>query len=63
MEFFTHEAANFAVVIRDRQPRGVLHCQALAALNDRLTVDHFATTRPRTGTSADYLVPDFALAE
>jgi two-component system, cell cycle response regulator len=63
MEFFTGENASFAVIVRAKKPRGVVHCHALAALNERLTADHFAATQPRTGTSADLLVPDLALAE
>jgi CBS domain-containing protein len=63
MEFFTGENAPLAVVVRDKRPRGLIHCQGLAALNDRLTADHFVATRPRTGTSEDLLVPDLAIAE
>jgi two-component system cell cycle response regulator len=63
MEFFTGENATLAIIIRDKKPRGLVHCQALAALNERLTADHFASTKPRTGNSADLLVPDFAIAE
>ncbi len=63
MEFFTGEAAPLAVIVRDRRPKGLVHCQGLAALNDRLTADHFHTTAPRTSTSEDLLVPDLAIAE
>ncbi|MEX2173620.1 MAG: diguanylate cyclase [Pirellulaceae bacterium] len=63
MEFFTGEAAPLAVVVRDRRPKGLVHCQGLAALNERLTADHFSTTAPRTSTSEDLLVPDLAMAE
>jgi diguanylate cyclase (GGDEF)-like protein len=63
MEFFTGENSSFAVIVRSKKPRGVVHCHALAALNERLTADHFAATQPRTGTSADLLVADLALAE
>ena len=63
MEFFTGENASFAVIVRGEKPRGVVHCHALAALNERLTTDHFALAQPRAGTSADLLVPDLALAE
>jgi two-component system, cell cycle response regulator len=63
MEFFTGESATLAIIMRDKKPRGLVHCHALAALNERLTADHFANTKPRTGTSADLLVPDLAMAE
>jgi CBS domain-containing protein len=63
MEFFTGEGATLAIIVRDKRPRGLVHCHALAALNERLTADHFASTKPRTGTSADLLVPDLAMAE
>jgi diguanylate cyclase (GGDEF)-like protein len=63
MDFFTGENAPLAVVCREKRPRGLIHCQGLAALNDRLTADHFVATRPRTGSSEDLLVPDLAIAE
>lgn len=63
MEFFTGESAPLAVIVRDRRPKGLVHCQGLAALNERLTADHFHTTAPRTSTSEDLLVPDLAIAE
>jgi len=63
MEYFTGESAPLAVIVRDRRPRGLVHCQGLAALNERLTADHFHTTAPRHSTSEDLLVPDLAIAE
>ena len=63
MEFFTGESATLAIIVRDKRPRGMVHCHALAALNERLTADHFASTKPRTGASEDLLVPDLAMAE
>jgi len=63
MEFFTGESAPLAVIVRDRRPKGLVYCQGLAALNERLTTDHFHTTGPRTSTSEDLLVPDLAIAE
>jgi two-component system, cell cycle response regulator len=63
MEFFTDDNATLAVIVRDKKPRGQVHCHALAALNERLTADHFATTQAKNGTSADLLVPDLAMAE
>ena len=63
MEFFTGEAAPLAVIVRDRRPKGLVYCQGLAALNEQLASDRFATTAPRTNTSEDLLVPDMAVAE
>ncbi|HZN34727.1 MAG TPA: diguanylate cyclase [Pirellulaceae bacterium] len=63
MEFFTGDGTPLAVVVRDKRPRGLIHCQGLASLNDRLTADHFVATKPRTGASEDLLVPDLAIAE
>ena len=63
MEFFTGETATLAVVVRDRKPKGLVTCQGLAALNERLTADHFAVTAPRHSNSEDLLVPDLAMAD
>jgi two-component system, cell cycle response regulator len=63
MEFFTGHSDTLAVIVRDKRPRGLVHCHALAALNERLTIDHFATPKPPTATSADLLVPDLTMAE
>jgi diguanylate cyclase (GGDEF)-like protein len=63
MEFFTGDSATLAIIVRDKRPLGLVHCHALAAFNERLTADHFACTKPRTGTSEDLLVPDLAMAE
>ena len=63
MEFFTGENANIAIIVRDKKPRGLVHCHALAALNERLTAEHFASLKPKCGSSADLLVPDLAMAE
>jgi diguanylate cyclase (GGDEF)-like protein len=63
MEFFTGDSATLAVIVRDRRPKGIVHAQGLAALNEQLTADHFATTAPRSNTSEDLLVPDLAVAE
>jgi signal-transduction protein with cAMP-binding, CBS, and nucleotidyltransferase domain len=63
MEFFTAETATLAVVVRDRKPKGLVTCQGLAALNERLTADHFAVTAPRHNSSDDLLVPDLAMAD
>jgi diguanylate cyclase (GGDEF)-like protein len=63
MEFFTGESVTIAIIVRDKKPRGLVHCHALAALNERLTADHFASPKPKSGCSADLLVPDLAMAE
>jgi diguanylate cyclase (GGDEF)-like protein len=63
LEFFTSSGAAQAVVVRDKRPRGIVHCQGLAALNDKLTAQQFAATDPPNGSSQDLLVPDLALAE
>lgn len=63
LEFFTGEAAPLAVIVRDRRPRGIVTCQGLAALNEKLATGHFCPAQPRTNTSADLLVPELALAE
>lgn len=55
LEFFSHDEQTLAVVVRDKCPTGILHCQSLAALNERLTADHF---QPETNPTheSDYLV-------
>lgn len=63
LEFFTGEAAPLAVIVRDRRPRGIVTCQGLAALNEKLATGHFYPARPRSNTSEDLLVPELALAE
>ena len=63
MEFFTQDGAPLALIVRDRQPRGIVHCQGLAALNERLSAGHFVASTPATCTSEDLLVPDLAMAE
>ncbi|MDX1946973.1 MAG: diguanylate cyclase [Pirellulaceae bacterium] len=63
MEFFTSHPTAIAVVVRDRHPRGIVNCQGLAALNERLTPGHFVAPAPLNGASEGLLVPDFAMAE
>ena len=63
MEFFTGESGSLAVIVRGKEPRGIVYCHSLASLNERLTADHFATSHIISGTSADLLVPDLALVE
>ena len=63
LEFFTGEASPLAVIVRDRRPRGIVTCQGLAALNEKLATGHFSAAKPRTNSSEDLLVPELALAE
>jgi two-component system cell cycle response regulator len=63
MEFFTGENSNLAIIVADKEPKGIVYCHSLASLNERLTADHFAATQTSTGTSADLLVPDLVAAE
>jgi diguanylate cyclase (GGDEF)-like protein len=63
LEHFTDGGADVAIVVRDRRPRGIVLCQGLAALNEKLVAGHFAPTTPPSQTSADLLVPELALAE
>jgi CBS-domain-containing membrane protein len=64
VEFFTGNASTLAVVVRDRRPVGIVHCQGVAALNERLSVSLFsATATLPAGTSDDLVVPDLAMAE
>lgn len=63
MEFFSGENSTLAVIVRDKEPQGLIYCHSLASLNERLTADHFASNQTSTGGSADLLVPDLAMAE
>lgn len=63
MEFFTAEHHSVAVILRDQVPSGLVYCQSLAALNERLAREHFVPTLP-FGTSSEYLlVPDLTTAD
>ena len=63
MEFFTGDGSALAVIVRDRRATGVVYCQCLAALNERLTPENFATVLPYSQSSEFLLVPDPAAAE
>jgi diguanylate cyclase (GGDEF)-like protein len=63
MEFFTADGSPLAVIIRDRRPTGIVFCQALAALNERLTPRHFAPGTPYSQASDYLIVPDTTAAE
>jgi len=63
LEFFTGESAPLAVIVRDRRPRGIVTCQGLATLNEKLATGHFYPAKSRSNTSEDLLVPELALAE
>src|SRR4029078_7146970 len=58
MEFFTNENATQAIIVRGKQPRGLVHCHALVSLNQQLTADQFASTQPPTGSTPDLLGAD-----
>lgn len=58
LEFFTGNPSPLAVIVSDRKPSGIVFCQALAALNERLTSNHFAPAQSITETSDYLLVPD-----
>jgi diguanylate cyclase (GGDEF)-like protein len=62
MEHFTESSAALAVIVRGQRPQGLVHCQALAALNERLAAEQFCSTEAPTGTSADLVVADLALS-
>jgi two-component system, cell cycle response regulator len=57
MEHFTESDQDMAVVVRDRCPVGLISCQGLAALNDRLDVAAFQPASAREG-SEFLLVPE-----
>ncbi len=63
MEFFTGDGSPLAVVVRERRPTGIVFCQSLAALNERLTPQHFAPTTPYFQASDYLLVPDSTAVE
>ena len=58
MEFFTGEHSSVAVILRDQRPSGLVYCQSLAALNERLAREHFVPAVPFATTSDYLLVPD-----
>jgi two-component system chemotaxis response regulator CheY len=62
MEHFTESSAALAVIVRGQKPQGLVHCQALAALNERLAAEQFCSPEAPTGTSADLVVADLALS-
>lgn len=63
MEFFTEENNSVAVILRDQRPTGLVYCQSLAALNERLSREHFVPTIPYASTSEYLLVPDLTTAD
>ena len=63
MEFFTGDGSPLAVIVRDRRPTGIVFCQALAAMNERLTPRHFAPATPYSQASDYLIVPDTTAAE
>ena len=63
MEFFTGEHNSVAVILRDQRPSGLVYCQSLAALNERLAREHFVAALPFSATSDYLLVPDLTTAD
>jgi len=63
MEFFTGDGSSLAVIVRDRRPTGIVYCQALAALNERLTPKNFAPATPYSQSSDYLIVPDSTAVE
>lgn len=63
MEFFTGDGSPLAVVVRERRPTGIVYCQSLAALNERLSHKNFASPTPYVPTSDYLMVPDMTTAE
>ncbi|MGI8979680.1 MAG: diguanylate cyclase domain-containing protein [Pirellulaceae bacterium] len=63
MEFFTGEHRSVAVILRDQRPSGLVYCQSLAALNERLAREHFVPAVPYATTSDYLLVPDLTTVD
>ncbi len=63
MEFFTGEHNSVAVILRDLRPSGLVYCQSLAALNERLVREHFVPSLPFSITSEYLRVPDLTTAD
>ncbi|MEX2025834.1 MAG: CBS domain-containing protein, partial [Pirellulaceae bacterium] len=63
MEFFTGDGSPLAVVVRERRPTGIVFCQSLAALNERLSPKNFAPPTPYLPTTDYLLVPDSTAVE
>jgi len=63
IEYFTGESSSVVVIVRDREPLGLVYCHLLASLNERLNADYFAAHQTSSFGSADLLVPDTAVAE
>lgn len=63
MEFFTGEHTSVAVILRDQRPSGLVYCQSLAALNERLAREQFIPALPFAPTSEYLVVPDLSTVE
>ena len=57
MEHFAESEHDYAVVVRDQRPLGLIYCQGLAALNERLQVTAFQPAGVSDG-SEYLLVPE-----
>ena len=63
MDFFSVHPDTVAIVLLGRRPTGLVCCQRLALLNEKLTRARFQSAPPLTPTSDYLLVPDLAPAE
>ncbi|MFN0017986.1 MAG: diguanylate cyclase domain-containing protein [Pirellulaceae bacterium] len=63
MEFFTTEQSSVAVILREQRPTGLVYCQSLAALNEKLLREHFVPALPYAPSSEYLLVPDLTTAD
>jgi diguanylate cyclase (GGDEF)-like protein len=63
MEFFTADGHELAVIVRDKKPLGIVTCQGLAALNERLEVDRFVPCGVASASSEYLVVPDMPKLE
>jgi GGDEF domain-containing protein/CBS domain-containing protein len=63
LEFFTESGQELAVVVQDEQPLGLVGCQSLAALNERLHDALFSATPDNASGSERLIVADPCVAE
>ena len=58
MEFFTADGREHLVIVREKKPLGIVTCQGLAALNERLSSDRFVPCGVAAPGSEYLVVPD-----
>jgi len=63
MEFFTADGRELVVIVRDNKPLGLVTCQGLAALNERLSFDRFVPCGVASPGSEYLVVPDLPKLE